>query len=205
MSYLLRNRLKPRYGSRLWAKYWIKRLRLASHLLRAMLSDTRLRRKVGGMGCANAISPLKLDGPKLRFSIGSFCALGRVRFQLHEKVTIGDCVVINDGCQLITGSHDVHDSNWPLVAKPIIIEDYAWIATGAVILPGVTVGRGAVVGAFAVVSKSVPENGIVVGNPARVVSRRKAASFNYRPSHSYALFEAWLGPPRSAPESSGTQ
>jgi maltose O-acetyltransferase len=200
LSYLIRNRIKPPLGSLVWAKYWAKRLKLGSHLFSAIVRDAWLRPKCERLGSANAISPIKVDGPVARLSIGSFCALGRIRFQLHEKVTIGDCVVINDGCQLITGSHDVHDSKWPLVAKPIIVEDYAWIATGAVILPGVTIGRGAVIGAFAVVSRSIPENAIAVGNPARIVSSRKAASFSYRPSHSYALYEAWLGPTKSAVE-----
>jgi maltose O-acetyltransferase len=55
------------------------------------------------------------------------------------------------------------------VARPIVIEDNAWLGGGAILLPGVTVGRNAVVGAGAVVSRSVPANTVVVGNPARVI------------------------------------
>jgi maltose O-acetyltransferase len=98
---------------------------------------------------------------------------------------------------LLTGTHNVHSPNWELIAKPIVIRDYVWIATGATILPGVTIGRGAVVGACAVVSKSVEPLTIVAGNPARPVGRRSPDDFSYRPSASVAVFEAWLGPIRA--------
>jgi maltose O-acetyltransferase len=126
--------------------------------------------------------------------IGDDCAIGRVEIQLAAPVEIGNCVVINDGCRLLTGTHNLHSPNWELIAKPIVVEDYAWIAVGATILPGVTIGRGAVVGAGAVVSKSVGPLAVVAGNPAASVGRRSDERFAYRPSESTALFEAWLGP-----------
>jgi maltose O-acetyltransferase len=55
------------------------------------------------------------------------------------------------------------------VAKPIVIEENVWIGGSAILLPGVTVGRNAVVGAGAVVTRNVPANTVVVGNPARVI------------------------------------
>ena len=55
------------------------------------------------------------------------------------------------------------------MAKPIVIEDNVWLGGGAILLPGVTIGRNAVVGAGAVVSHSVPANTAVAGNPARVI------------------------------------
>ena len=54
------------------------------------------------------------------------------------------------------------------VTKPVVIEDNVWIGGGAVVLPNVTIGRNAVVGAGAVVTRDVPANTIVVGNPAKV-------------------------------------
>lgn len=54
---------------------------------------------------------------------------------------------------------------------PIVVEDDAWIGVGAVLLPGVTVGRESVVGAGAVVTRDVPERGIVAGVPARLIGR----------------------------------
>jgi maltose O-acetyltransferase len=140
------------------------------------------------------ISPSDISGRLERLRIGSDCAIGRVQIQLHAEVTIGNCVVINDGCHLLTGTHDIHTPHWELIAKPIVVEDYAWIAMGATLLPGVTIGRGSVVGAAAVVTKSVEPLTVVAGNPARRVGERTAADFAYRPSRFYALVEAWLGP-----------
>ncbi len=148
------------------------------------------------MGARTIISPSVIEGRLAQLAIGDDCAIGRVKIQLHAAVTIGDCVVINDGCELLTGTHDVNSAHWELIAKPITVEDYAWIATGAMLLPGVTVGRGAVVAAGAVVTKSVPPLEIVGGNPARPIGRRGVDQFDYRPSASVALFEAWLGPGR---------
>jgi maltose O-acetyltransferase len=55
------------------------------------------------------------------------------------------------------------------VARPIVIEDKVWIGGGAILLPGVRIGRNAVVGAGAVVTRSVAANVVVAGNPARVI------------------------------------
>ena len=194
LSALIRDRHKPPFGSSQWFKYWAKRLRLAPSLAAFSLSASRFRRRCRSFGDRTFVSPLDVDGPMSRLSIGADSMIGRVLIQLHAEVDIGDCVVLNDGCRLLTGTHDVHRPDWPLVSRPIQIEDYAWVAMGATILPGVVVGRGAIVGAGAVVSKSVEPLDIVVGNPARVVGRRNCDSFDYRPSESVALFEAWLGP-----------
>src|SRR5574340_497761 len=56
---------------------------------------------------------------------------------------------------------------------PVVIEDYAWVGMNAAILPGVTIGEGAIIGLGAVVAKDVPPRAIVVGNPARVVGYRE--------------------------------
>jgi maltose O-acetyltransferase len=55
------------------------------------------------------------------------------------------------------------------VAKAIVIEDNVWIGGGAILLPGVKMGRKAVVGAGAVVSRNIPANTVVAGNPDRVI------------------------------------
>jgi maltose O-acetyltransferase len=155
---------------------------------------SRYSRKCAALGAGTLISPSDISGRLERLRIGSDCTIGRVQIQLHAEVTIGNCVVINDGCRLLTGTHDIHSPHWELIAKPIVVEDFAWIAMGATVLPGVTIGRGAVVGAAAVVTKSVAPLNIVVGNPANVVGERAAADFSYCPSRFNALFESWLGP-----------
>ena len=89
-----------------------------------------------------------------------------------NTVRIGHHVMIGPSVQIYTAAHaleaEARIQGWE-VAKPVVIEDNVWIGGGAILLPGVTIGRNAVVGAGAVVSKSVPPNMIVAGNPARVI------------------------------------
>jgi maltose O-acetyltransferase len=166
-------------------------------LVRAEIASRRYRRQCRSFGKRTVLSKCKIDGDLGRLAIGDDSAIGRVEIQLHAPVTIGNCVVINDGCRLLTGTHNVNSPYWELVAEPIVVGDYAWLAMGAIILPGVTIGRGAVVGAGAVVAKAVEPLAIVAGNPARKVGERQVTQFFYRPSASFALFEAWLGPAES--------
>jgi maltose O-acetyltransferase len=80
--------------------------------------------------------------------------------------------MIGPHVQIYTPAHELRaeDRNRGLeVAKSIVIEDNVWIGGGAILLPGVRVGRNAVVGAGAVVTHTVPANTIVAGNPARVI------------------------------------
>jgi maltose O-acetyltransferase len=89
-----------------------------------------------------------------------------------NEVRIGNHVMIGPSVQIYTAAHDLRAEpriRGIEVAKPITIEDNVWIGGGAIILPGVKIGRNAVVGAGAVVSRDVPSNTIVAGNPARVI------------------------------------
>lgn len=86
--------------------------------------------------------------------------------QIGHHVMVGPCV------QIYTPAHHLQAElrNQGLeVAQAIVIEDNVWIGGGAILLPGVTVGRNAVVGAGAVVSRDVPPSTVVAGNPARVI------------------------------------
>jgi maltose O-acetyltransferase len=74
----------------------------------------------------------------------------------------------------------------------IVIEDFVWIGTGAIILPGVRLGHGSVIGAGAVVSKSVPKSAIVVGNPAKSIQKTRCENLNYNPCEFLAENRAWL-------------
>lgn len=91
-----------------------------------------------------------------------------------SQVTIGNRVSIAPRVTLVTSSHP-NDSRIrpfaPVSAGPVILEDDAWIGAGAVILPGVRVGRGGVVGAMAVVSRDVPPLTVVAGQPAKEIGR----------------------------------
>ena len=75
---------------------------------------------------------------------------------------------------LCTGTHDFNDSSFQLITKKITIENNAFIGVRAMIMPGITVGRKAIVGAQSVVTKNVKPNQIVAGNPAREIGLRKS-------------------------------
>jgi len=89
-----------------------------------------------------------------------------------NAVHIGHHVMIGPAVQIYTAAHhlqaETRIQGWE-VAKPIVIEENVWVGGGAILLPGVRIGRNAVVGAGAVVSRDVPANTVVVGNPAKVI------------------------------------
>jgi maltose O-acetyltransferase len=89
-----------------------------------------------------------------------------------NEVRIGNHVMIGPHVQIYTAAHDLLAASriqgWE-VAKPITIEDNVWLGGGCILLPGVMIGRNAVVGAGAVVTHDVPPNAAVAGNPARVI------------------------------------
>ena len=84
---------------------------------------------------------------------------------------IADDVMIGPNVSIITSSHPVEPSQRraTVIARPIVIERNVWIAAGATIIGGVTVGENSVVAAGSVVTKDVPPNTIVGGNPAKVI------------------------------------
>ena len=86
-------------------------------------------------------------------------------------ISIGDDVMIGPNVSIITEGHPVAPSRRRacVVGKPIVIERNVWIAAGATIVGGVTVGENSVVAAGSVVTRDVPPNTLVGGNPARVI------------------------------------
>ena len=96
----------------------------------------------------------------------------RVWLYAMSPIEIGNDVCISESVSILTGTHDVTSVNFDLVTKPIKVCDKVWIATGAMILPGVTIGEGAVIAAGAVVTKDVEPWTIVGGNPAKFIKKR---------------------------------
>jgi len=86
-------------------------------------------------------------------------------------IDIADDVMIGPNVSLITSSHPLSPAERRdgTIAKPITIERNVWIAAGAIVIGGVTIGENSVVAAGSVVTKSVPPNTLVGGNPARVI------------------------------------
>lgn len=93
-------------------------------------------------------------------------------FMDRGGVTIGDDAFIAPQVQLITENHGLEpDRRRYITSRPIIIGKNVWIGAGAIILPGVHIGDGAVVGAGSVVTKDVPANTVVAGNPTKPIKK----------------------------------
>ena len=115
--------------------------------------------------------------------------------QAEDVVTVADGVdiynpggvvlhhhsIISQGAFLCGASHDFNDPAFPMIWDEIRLGAYSWVCARAVVLPGVTLGHGAVLGAAAVAAKSLDELGVYIGNPARKVSERRREGAHLSP------------------------
>jgi putative colanic acid biosynthesis acetyltransferase WcaF len=90
----------------------------------------------------------------------------------QANIVLGKCALVSQGAHLCTGTHNIDDPNFQLVAKSISIGENAWIAAEAFVGPGVTIGDYAVLGARAVTFKDVGSAMVFIGNPAMCVRKR---------------------------------
>jgi acetyltransferase-like isoleucine patch superfamily enzyme len=174
-------------------RLWAKRIATGPGLMRIFASKARLRSRGAQIGSLSVISFADIEGKLSLFKVGKCAFVGRAHISVHATVSIGDYAVISDFATLLTGSHALDDPDWPLVAEPIVIGDYAWVGQGAMILPGVTLGKGAVVGAGSVVARDVDPFTVVAGNPAQPVGSKREGGLRYVPVARVAPFAAWLG------------
>jgi acetyltransferase-like isoleucine patch superfamily enzyme len=120
---------------------------------------------------------LNVGSDSAHLSIGEFTFLGRgTEIEVSESVTIGRGGLIAPGVFITDHNHDVRAGSpmfeQPCIAGPVRIGDDVWIGANCVILPGVTIGDGAVIAAGAVVNRDVPSREIVGGVPARSIGKR---------------------------------
>ena len=106
----------------------------------------------------------------------SGAALDRLKIGNNVGITIEDDVMLAANVQLLSNNHDEYDRQ-VLLCKPIHIKKGAWIGAGASILPGVTIGEYAIVGAGAIVTKDVGDYEVAVGVPAKVVKKLDQKKF----------------------------
>ena len=116
-------------------------------------------------------------------SIGHRCVL-----DARNGLFIGKNVCIATEVMFWTLHHDYNSPDFRPVGAPIVIEDYVWIASRAIILPGVKIGEGAVIAAGAVVVNDVPPYAVVGGCPAKTISQRKKNDFTYTPGTCWLHF-----------------
>lgn len=119
-------------------------------------------------------------------TIGHQCVINKfVSLDGRGTLTIGNNVSVSAYAKIITASHNPDVSDFSYTTAPVVLEDYVWIGTAAIIMPGITLGKGCVVAAGSVVTKDVPPYAIVGGNPARFI-RERSKVLNYNP-----FWEPW--------------
>jgi putative colanic acid biosynthesis acetyltransferase WcaF len=150
--------------STLWRLAWRRIFVLRPALLRLFGARVAWRTQLPGS--------LRIHFP-WRLSVAAGTSVGPgVTFYNLGGLAIGSRVVISQNAYVCGGTHDYTVPTYPLVCKPVTIEDDVWIGAFAFLCPGVRVGQGAVVGACAVVTKDVAPWTVVAGNPARVIRAR---------------------------------
>lgn len=135
------------------------------------------------------IALLKLFGARVRWSsnvlpsckiwqpwkltMGEYACLSEnVDCYTVDRITIGDQALVSQGVRLCAAGHDISSRIMELTYAPIVVGEKAWVAGWSIILPGVTIGEGAVVAAGAVVTKDVEPWTVVGGNPAKFIKKR---------------------------------
>ena len=103
----------------------------------------------------------------------------KCRLDNRGSIVIGDYVSISAEVCILTADHDLQSPTFEGRTKRVSIGDHAFIGTRAILLPGVTVGKGGAVGAGSVVTRDVPDYAIVAGCPAKQIGIRAPSSLNY--------------------------
>ena len=108
-----------------------------------------------------------------KLTVGDYAWIGdQVELYTLGEITIGSHAVVSQRSYLCTGSHDYQTETFDIYERSIVIEDEAWVATDVFIAPGVTIGRGAVIGARSTVLNDMPAGMICVGYPAMPIKER---------------------------------
>lgn len=111
------------------------------------------------------------------------------RLDVRGSLWIGEDVSISPEVTVLTASHRLDAADFPVETRAVRIEDHVFVGTRATVLPGVTLGRGSVVCAGAVVTRDVAPLTVVAGIPARPVGERPAEAARYRLDTPFPLFD----------------
>jgi len=121
---------------------------------------------------AHVYSSVRIWYPRNLTMSDHACLGPRVNCYSMAHITLAKYAVVSQGAHLCTGMHDIEDPDFQLSARPIVLEERAWVAAEAFVGPGVTIKAGAVLGARGVLFKDAEEYGVYVGNPATFVRLR---------------------------------
>ncbi len=143
---------------------------IPSHTLRLLYYRSVLRFQVGKQSSIFMGTTFESPG-KLIIGQGSTVNRGCL-LDSRGSLSIGDGVSISSGVTILTAEHDIQSSTFAGREEPVQVQDHVFIGTKAMILPGVILGRGAVVAAGAVVTRSVAPYTVVGGIPARRLGSR---------------------------------
>lgn len=177
----LMNNIKNFYHSWRYSIEWFYINSIISRLPSRRIRLLLLRLLGAKIGKIAAFGGFEIRNPR-GLIIENGCALGpRVRLDARKGLTIKSNATIAAEVMIWTLHHDYNDDNFKGVGAPVIIEEYAWICSRAIILPGVNIGKYAVVASGAVVTKDVPPYAIVGGIPAKIIGERERKDYKYNP------------------------
>ena len=160
-------------------------LKMLGHIHSQWFRRFVLRRLFGADIASSAIlyGGFEIRSPR-KLRIGADTVIGhRATLDARGGLTVGKNVNLSSEVMIWTAQHDYRDSEFGTMFKPVAIEDYAWLGPRCIILPGVTIGEGAVAAAGAVVTKDVEPYTVVGGVPAQKIAERPKG-LNYNPASS---------------------
>jgi len=126
------------------------------------------------IGCGVKISASAKFMYPWNIEIGNYCWIGdNVELYSVDKIIIGNNVAFAHNIFVATAAHDVYNISFNTICQPVIIEDEVWVSSNVFINMGVVLEKGVVIGSGSIVTKSMPEGFICVGNPAKPVKKRR--------------------------------
>lgn len=166
-------RSRPEMKDRLWGLWLtVRPLFRPYHSLFTAVQRLRLRR------CGRRVdfsTSMIIRNPR-NISIGDDCSFSNfVILDAHDRITIGSGCMFANNVVIATATHDdrVDPMRSMLLKSPVTIGNNVWLGIGATVLPGITIGDGAIIGARALITRDVPPRAVVVGVPGRVVRVRE--------------------------------